>query len=166
MNKIKHLLLFSVLVFLACVLDAQTAGPTHILSMEEYQKAKTFTVKDLDNDSYVKIENTYVLDRYESRKPYFITGDDGQKKRIDLYRLLLKDGMQDLGMMIFYTTEKGILYKACLPDFKAPSKVWEKYFEDIHESSDIHKKIFLCFKISSSNIFEDILKYYSAKIHC
>ena len=132
MNKIKHLLLFSGLFFLASVLNAQTAGPMHILSMEEYEKAKTFSVKDLDNDTYVKIENTYVLDRYEARKPYFITGDDGQKKRIDLYRLLLKDGMQDLGMMIFYTNEKGKQYKACLPDFKAPSKVWEKYFEDIH----------------------------------
>ena len=61
MNKIKQLLLFSGLLFLASVLDAQTAGPMHILSMEEYQKAKTFTVKDLDNDSYVKIENTYSI---------------------------------------------------------------------------------------------------------
>ena len=102
------------------------------LSMDEYEKAKTFSVKDLDNDTYVKFENTYVLDRYESRKPYFITGDDGKKKRIDIYKLLAKEGMQELGIMIFYTNENGTLYKACMPHFTANSKVWERYFEDIH----------------------------------
>lgn len=100
--------------------------------MEEYEKAKTFAVKDLDNDTYVKFENTYVLDRYESRKPYFVTGDDGKKKRIDIYKLLAKEGMQDLGILIFYTNEQGTLYKACMPHFTADPKVWGKYFEDIH----------------------------------
>jgi hypothetical protein len=102
------------------------------LTMEEYEKAKTFAVKDLDNDTYVKFENTYVLDRYESRKPYFVTGDDGKKKRIDIYKLLAKEGMQDLGILIFYTNEQGTLYKACMPHFTADPKVWGKYFEDIH----------------------------------
>lgn len=128
----KKILLIPALLSVSVLLFAQAPTPAHILTMEEYEKAKTFAVKDLDNDSYVKFENVYVLDRYESRKPYFITGDDGQKKRIDLYRFLLKDGMQELGMMVFYTNEKGKLYKACLPDFKAPTKIWEKYFEDIH----------------------------------
>lgn len=100
--------------------------------MDEYEKTKSFSVKDLDNDTYIKFENTYVLDRYESRKPYFITGDDGKKKRIDIYKLLAKEGMQELGIIIFYTNEKGTLYKACMPHFTADPKVWEKYFEDIH----------------------------------
>jgi Hint module len=118
-----------VLQFQVCAQD--TAQPRS-LSMEEYGKVKSFRVKDLDNDTYVKFENTYVLDRYESRKPYFITGDDGQKKRIDIYRLLLRENKQDLGTVIFYTNENGVLYQACLPGFRAGAKVWEKYFEDIH----------------------------------
>ena len=130
--SMKKIILVPALIFMSVFIFAQTTPSAHILTMEEYEKAKTFSVKDLDNDTYVKFDNTYVLDRYEARKPYYITGDDGQKKRVDLYRFLLKDGMQELGMMIFYTTEKGKLYKACLPDFKAPSKIWEKYFEDIH----------------------------------
>ncbi|MDB5149190.1 MAG: hypothetical protein JWQ57_3210, partial [Mucilaginibacter sp.] len=76
-------------------------------------------------------ENTYVLDRYESRKPYFITGADGLKKRIDLYKLIAKEGMQEIGLMVFYTNEKGKLYKALVPDFTADAKVWEQYFQDI-----------------------------------
>ncbi|RZK24363.1 MAG: hypothetical protein EOO56_01670 [Hymenobacter sp.] len=102
------------------------------LTLEEYQKAKAFAIKDLDTESYVKFENAYILDRYEARKPYFITGDDGLKKRIDLYKLVAKSGMQEIGTMIFYTTEKGKRYQALLPDFTAEGKVWERYFEDIH----------------------------------
>ncbi len=111
---------------------AQEQPASRAITTDEYEKAKTFSVKDLDKDTYVKFENTYVLDRYESRKPYFITGDDGMKKRVDMYKLILKDGMQELGTMIYYTNEKGKLYKVCLPGFKADSKIWEKYFTDIH----------------------------------
>lgn len=110
----------------------QSAGTSRPLTLVEYQKAKTFAVKDLDNDTYVKIENTYILDRYEARKPYFITGDDNLKKRIDLYKLLSKEGMQELGTVIFYTNEKGKRYQAVLPNFTTDGKVWEHYFEDIH----------------------------------
>jgi len=130
----KRLFLFGIsTIVLIATTFAQDAKPTgRPLTMAEYEKAKAFTIADLDKDTYVKFENTYVLDRYEAKKPYFITGDDGQKKRIDLYKLLAKQDMQELGLMIFYTTEKGKVYKAVMPNFTADAKVWEKYFEDIH----------------------------------
>ncbi len=128
----KKLLLILCLLISQYNSKAQEKTVIRSLTMDEYEKAKTFKVKDLDNDTYVKFDNTYILDRYEGRKPYFITGDDGQKKRIDIYRFLLKDGMQEMGTVLFYTNEKGKLYQACLPNFKADGKVWEKYFEDIH----------------------------------
>lgn len=116
-----------------CVMTlAQSTDTARSITMDEYEKAKTFSVKDLDKDTYVKFENTYVLDRYEGKKPYFITGDDGLKKRIDLYKLMAKQNMQQLGVMIFYTSETGKLYKAVLPGMNADPKIWEKYFEDIH----------------------------------
>ena len=122
------------LVSVQLCVHGQDSSKTQVFpfTMKQYEKAKTFKIKDLDNDSYVKFDNTYVLDRYEGRKPYFITGDDGLKKRIDLYRLLLRETKQELGTVIFYTNEKGVLYQACLPNFRAGGKVWEKYFEDIH----------------------------------
>lgn len=127
-------LLLSVLTFLWFVsaLHVQAQTNPRPLRLEEYQKAKSFQVKDLDIDTYVKIENTYVLDRYEQRKPYFITGDDGLRKRMDLYRLLAKEGLQELGLMVFYTNEKGKRYQALMPNFTSDGKVWEQYFEDIH----------------------------------
>jgi Hint module len=134
----RKIILSIILLSSAYTVQAQGGAATapaeapRVLSAEEYAKAKTFKVKDLDNDTYAKFENTYVLDRYEMRKPYFITGDDGLKKRIDLYKLIAKDGMQELGTMIYYTNEKGTLYTAVLPGFRADAAIWEKYFEDIH----------------------------------
>lgn len=117
-------------LFLTTQLFAQV-NPRPI-TMAEFEKAKTFSIENLDNDTYVKFDNTYILDRYEGKKPIFITGDDGNKKRIDLYKLVAKEGMQELGLMVFYTNEKGKVYKALVPNFTADGKVWEKYFEDIH----------------------------------
>ncbi|KAA5540831.1 Hint domain-containing protein [Adhaeribacter rhizoryzae] len=125
------------------VADARPVDDFRAITLAEYQKAKSFTVKDLDNETYVKIENSYILDRYEGRKPYFITGDDGLKKRIDLYRLLAKDGMAELGMMIFYTNEKGKQFQALLPSSKTEGKIWEQYFEDIHAIDKVEKNFVL-----------------------
>jgi hypothetical protein len=71
--------------------DSTAAGKA-ALTMAEYEKAKTFSPADLDKDSYVKFENAYIIDRNDFGKPYFITGDDGLKKRIDLYKLIRKEG--------------------------------------------------------------------------
>src|ERR1700748_20653 len=127
-------LLFMVCLVAAGVLavHAQDTATARALTMAEYEKAKTLAVGDLDKDTYVKFENAYILDHSGFGKPYFITGDDGKKKRIDLYKLILKDGRVELGTIIYYTTENGKRYTACLPGYKADAKVWEKYFEDIH----------------------------------
>lgn len=124
------------LVFLFCLpfsLPAQEAPATlRKLSLEEYQQAKTFSIANLDTDSYLKIENTYILDRYEMKKPYFITGDDGLRKRMDLYKLIAKEGLQELGLMIYYTNEQDKRYQLLLPGLAADPAVWEHYFEDVH----------------------------------
>lgn len=137
--------------FLASFLFIMTLGYMQAqnakgITLEEYAKAKTFTIKDLDNDTYVKFDNNkYVLDRYEGRKPYIITGNDSLKKRIDLYSLLNKADQKELGTVIYYTNENGKLYTVCLPNAFADKKVWETYFEDIHaidkEESDFVLKL-------------------------
>lgn len=127
MKKI-FVLLFSVLN-LTVLLAQKNKG----LTMEEFQQAKTFDIKDLDKDDYAKFgDNKYIVERYEDRKPYFITGDDGKKKRIDLYSLSIKGDDAPLGTMIYYTTETGKRYISCIPNNFSDGKVWEKYFEDIH----------------------------------
>jgi intein/homing endonuclease len=111
--------------------------------MAEYKQALTYTIADLDKDTYVKFDGKYVLDRYENRKPYFITGRDGLKKRIDLYKLVAKEGLQEIGLMIFYTNENGKLYTALMPDFTADGAVWRQYFDDIDAIDKVEKNYVL-----------------------
>ncbi len=123
---------------------AQNAAPNpRPLTMDEYKKGKTFSIANLDEDTYVKFENTFVLDRYEGRKPYFITGSDGLKKRIDLYKFIAREGMQEIGQMVFYTSETGKRYQALVPDFTADAAVWEAYFDDIDNINKVEKNFIL-----------------------
>ncbi|WP_316785365.1 Hint domain-containing protein [Pedobacter frigiditerrae] len=137
----------------------KTVNPRPI-TMLEYDKAKKYTIADLDKDTYVKFDNIYILDRYEARKPYFITGDDGLKKRIDLYKFLAKEGMQELGVMVFYTTEKGKIYQALIPNFTAEGTVWEKYFQDIDNINKEEKN----FILKLSYIISKELSYQQYKV--
>jgi hypothetical protein len=124
---------FNLIIAILITVNVYSQGTNpRSITMDEYQKAKNFTIASLDTDTYVKFENTYILDRYEAKKPIFITGDDGLKKRMDLYKLVAKENMQELGLMVFYTTEKNKIYKALVPNFIADGKVWSQYFEDIH----------------------------------
>lgn len=148
-------------VFFLQSVKAQTAKG---ITVEQYEKAKTFVIKDLDNDTYVKFENnTYVLDRYEAKKPYFITGDDSLKKRIDLYTLVAKADGKELGTVIYYTNEKGKRYTTCLPNLFADRAVWEKYFEDIHaidkeEKNYVLKLSYVLSKEYSYQVYKSSLK--------
>src|SRR5688572_20984182 len=116
---VKKLFALPFILILSIAARGQDVPNPRPLKMEEYEKGKTLSIKNLDEDTYAKFDNTYILDRYEMRKPYFITGDDGLKKRIDLYNFIAKDGMQQLGILIFYTNEKNAVYKALLPNFTA-----------------------------------------------
>ncbi len=137
-------LLLAICLFFSVTALAQTAAPNpRPLTMAEYKKAKSFTITDLDNDTYVKFENAYVLDRYEGRKPYIITGSDGLKKRIDLYKFIAREGMQEIGLMVFYTSETGKKFQVLVPDFTAEPAVWEAYFQDVDDINKIEKNFVL-----------------------
>lgn len=125
-------LFFLILITITTVnVFAQSENKIRPMTKAEYDKAKTFKINDLDNDTYVKFENKYVLDRYAVRKPYFVTGSDGLKKRIDLYTLYSRDSMQQIGTVIYYTNEKGKWYTAVQPSFPSDSAVWNNYFTDV-----------------------------------
>src|SRR5580692_2466771 len=130
--RLLKLLSLCLLVAGTGIVRAQDTAGVRSLTMDEYEKARTFSVGDPDKDTYVKFDNTYILDHSGFGKPYFITGEDGKRKRIDLYKLILKEGRVELGTVIYYTTENGKRYTACMPGYKADPKVWRKYFEDVH----------------------------------
>lgn len=138
----------SLLVFLSGFISLEIiyAQDMRAITMAEYNMAKSFEINNLDTETYVKYEvdsDTYILDRYEMRNPIFITGDDGKRKRIDVYKLIARNGLYDLGIIFYYTTEEGKLYTAIVPNYLADGLVWEKYFEDIHSIDDQEKNFVL-----------------------
>ena len=114
------------------------------ITMEEYELAKTFEVSDLDSDTYVKVGGgDYILDRYELRRPIYITGDDGVQKRVDIYKLVEHENLVELGVLFFYTNENNEVFKSLLPNYTADGEVWEQYFEDIHAIDEQEKNYVL-----------------------
>ncbi|MBD0260429.1 MAG: hypothetical protein ICV83_32330, partial [Cytophagales bacterium] len=110
------------------------------LTLEEYKKAKAFTVNDLDNDTYVKFDNAYVLDRYEMRPPYVFKYSDGIERRIYLYRLLDNKTKASLGMTaIYFTPGDGKKMHVCIPNPQAEKAVWAQYIDDLKEHTAAEK---------------------------
>ena len=110
------------------------------LTLDEYKKAKTVVVNDLENDTYVKFENVFVLDRYEMRPPYVFKYSDGIERRIYLYRLLDNKTKASLGMTaIYFTPGDGKKINVCIPNPQAEKAVWAQYIDDLKEYTAAEK---------------------------
>ncbi len=137
-------LFFSACLFVPDVMAQEEAKPQG-MSSETYQAALEAKVDDLDNDTYVKIsDGAYVLDRYEMKPPYMITGDSGVKKRIDLYKMVDRETMNELGMVAFFTdTEASKTFNLVIPNLASSAEVWNMYFDAIHAHDREEKDVAL-----------------------
>lgn len=135
MKKTTYLLLSVLFLAIGINFGYAQEEPARGMTAEEYEIAKSIEVEDLDNDTYVKIgEGDYVIDRYEMKPPYFITGDSGIKKRLDIYKLIEREGMGDLGLIVFFTnTEEKETFNLVIPNMATTGDVWNMYFDDIHQ---------------------------------
>ncbi len=115
------------------------------MSPEAYQAAVQAKVDDLDNDTYVKLnDGRYVLDRYDMKPPYMITGDSGVKKRIDLYKFVDRETMNELGIVAFFTdTEANKTFNLVIPNLTSTAEVWNMYFDAIHAHDREEKDVAL-----------------------
>lgn len=162
--KILFISVCTVLLLMSKTVTAQTENKPRGLTAQEYTDAKTYNIKDIDNDIYAKFgNNQYIVERYEEKKPYFITGDDGKRKRIDLYALTKKGEDFPLATIVYYTTESGKRYTACLPNQFTDGKIWERYFEDIHainnvEANYVLKLSYVLSKEFSFQVYKATLK--------
>ncbi len=125
--------------------QAQESGAARGMTPEEYKIALEATVEDLDHDTYIKFaDGKYVLDRYEMKPPYFITGDSGVKKRIDLYKLIDRASMEELGLIALFTnTASGETFNLVIPNMASSGEVWNMYFDDIHQHDREEKDVAL-----------------------
>ncbi|QHT68575.1 hypothetical protein GXP67_18955 [Rhodocytophaga rosea] len=104
------------------------------LTLEEFNKVKTFIPKNLDQDTYVKFENAYILDRYQMKPPYVFKYSDGIERKIYLYKLMDNKTKKELGMVAFYHTPgNSKTISLCIPTPNAPKEVWARYIDDLKE---------------------------------
>jgi hypothetical protein len=101
------------------------------MTLEEYDLVTNFRIENLDEDTYIKISQEYVLDRYKMKPPYYIAGEKETKNRVDLYTVIRRQELTNLGLLMVYTdmsTNK--LTYICLP-FQAENEVWARYYDDL-----------------------------------
>jgi hypothetical protein len=110
------------------------------LTLDEYKKVKSFGIGDLENETYVKFENAFVLDRYEMRPPYVFKYSDGIERKIYLYRLLDNKTKASLGMVaVYFTPGDNKKFNVCIPNPQADKTVWVQYIDDLKEYNQMEK---------------------------
>ncbi len=144
-----QLFLYGIFFFATSILGNQVRGQDTAqprgMTAEEYKIARAITVEDPDHDTYIKLEDgKYVLDRYEMKPPYFITGESGVKKRIDLYKLVDRASMAELGLVAFFTNvDAATTFNLVIPNMATSGEVWNLYFDDIHQHDREEKDVAL-----------------------
>jgi hypothetical protein len=144
-RKVGYFILFLMASLFSATAWAQNTAQPRGMTAEEYKIAREVTVEDLDHDTYIKLaDGKYVLDRYEMKPPYFITGDSGVKKRIDLYKLVDRASMDELGLVAFFTNiDAGSTFNLVIPNMATAGEVWNLYFDDIHQHDREEKDVAL-----------------------
>lgn len=137
MNNLLHLSLRTFLcfcLFVTALSSIAQSEKSRALTLDEYKKAKTLAIKDLESDTYVKFENAYVMDRFEMKPPYVFKYSDGIERRVYLYRLLDNKSKQSMGMVaVYYTPGDGKKFNVCIPSPESDKAVWAQYIDDLKE---------------------------------
>ncbi len=123
--------LFFLRVCTVCLGQEEKRG----LTKPEYDAVKMLTVKNLEKDTYIKLPNGFILDRYESRPAYVFKFSDGIERRIYLYKVFETDQMKEIGMLAFFVTPKdGKQLKLCIPNAMASKEIWGAYIDDLKDN--------------------------------
>jgi hypothetical protein len=125
---------------------AQSATEARGMTMDDFNKAKAFKIKDWDADTYVKFDNAYVLDRYEMKPPYVFKYSDGIERRIYLYKFLDNKTKKELGLIAFYhTPANGKTINLCVPNPTADKAVWAAYIDELKYQGEAEKGLLSTF---------------------
>ena len=135
--KYINMLLFLLLAIYSTFSYAQTPAPKTIIrgiSTEEYAFVKNYKFKDLDKDTYVKLENGLVIDRFEMKPPYVFNFSDGMERKIYLFKVIDGKDKKDLGLLAVYKNSKTTkTMNICLPTIAADKAIWGKYIDDLKD---------------------------------
>ncbi|MHA6247519.1 Hint domain-containing protein [Pontibacter sp. CAU 1760] len=99
-------------------------------TLEDYKKLAAVDLGNPEQDTYMKFDNTYVLDR--EAKPYVFNYSDGVERKIYLYKIMKGADRTEVGTLALYSTPKsGKLIKVCVPGANADKKAWDFYIDEL-----------------------------------
>ncbi|GAA4432413.1 hypothetical protein GCM10023188_20950 [Pontibacter saemangeumensis] len=108
------------------------------LTLEDYKKFTSYKMEKPEEETYAKIEGTYILDR--EAKPYVFNYSDGIERKIYFYKMLKGAAREEVGTMAIYATPKsGKMIKVCIPGAKADKKVWDYYIDELKLNGEQEK---------------------------
>ncbi|MCC9167858.1 Hint domain-containing protein [Pontibacter harenae] len=112
-------------------------GPAS-LTVEDYKKYTSFKIESPEEDTYIKFESTYILDR--EAKPYVFNYSDGVERKIYVYKMLKGANRDEVGTMAMYAAPKsGKTIKVCIPGAGADKKVWDYYIDELKLNGEQEK---------------------------
>ncbi|MCC9135966.1 Hint domain-containing protein [Pontibacter silvestris] len=115
--------------------DGFGQGEAVSFTLDDYKKFVAYTIGNVEEDTYIKFENSYVLDR--ETKPYVFNYSDGVERRIYFYKMLKGANRDEVGTMAMYTTPKsGKTIKVCIPGPKAEKNVWDFYIDELKHNGE------------------------------
>ncbi|MCJ8167484.1 Hint domain-containing protein [Pontibacter sp. E15-1] len=122
-------------MILSSASDGFGQAATQALTLEDYKKIASFDLRNPEEDTYLKLESNYVLDR--EAKPYVFNYSDGVERKIYMYKLLKGAARDEVGTMAVYATPKSLkMIKVCIPGTGADKQVWDYYIDELKHNGE------------------------------
>lgn len=115
-------------------ISAQEGAKMRGITPVEYAALKGYTFKDIANDTYIKLENGLVLDRFEMKPAYVFAFSDGMERKIFLFKVSDSKDKKELGLLASYKNSKTLKsYNITFPNVLADKIIWGKYIDDLKD---------------------------------
>ena len=144
MKKINTLyLMLFFLIGLVSFIQAQDDMEYKGMSLEEYKKLKSVEIKNLEKDSYLKLDEGFILDR--ENPPYTFKFSDNILRKIYVFKIFETEDLKSLGLLAVFTSSEGDKALTLpIPNSKAVKEAWGLYIDDIKDYEKISANFATC----------------------
>ncbi|TAH25767.1 MAG: hypothetical protein EAZ07_06230 [Cytophagales bacterium] len=140
-SKIKTLFILIILMIVPFILEsisAQDASKIKGITTQECLLLKNYKFKDLEKDTYLKLDNGFVLDRFEMKPPYVFNFSDGMERKIFLFKISDSKDKKDLGLLAVYKNSKTTKsYNLYIPNALSDKVVWGMYIDELKDADKL-----------------------------
>ena len=102
------------------------------MSLEAYKTLKSVKINNLEKDSYLKLDEGFILDR--ENPPYTFKFSDNILRKIYVFKIFEVEDLKSLGLLAVFTSSEGNkVLTLPIPNSKAVKEAWGLYIDDIKD---------------------------------